>query len=80
MKYILALAKTTIEFTFKDKDLNAEGFNYWGFPARKATKEAGKSPVFREYKGQMSYDAKQLFAPIVNAIAELNERIEKLEN
>lgn len=78
LDYILAAAKNTIEFKYKKKDLNAKNSNYWGFGARGVIEAYGKNPAFRIYKDIYGWDAKQMIAPLCNAIAEQQTQIEDL--
>ena len=75
MNYVLKASKGTIEYNYKDEDLNAEGYKTWGFGARAVNKEYGKNPAFRPYNDIYGWDTKQMIAPAYNAISELNNKI-----
>ena len=76
LSYVLAAARHTIEFRYKNEDLNAEDHNHWGFGARGVTADYGKNPAFRLYKDVYGWDTKQMIAPAYNAISEVYTLIE----
>jgi hypothetical protein len=79
LDYVLAVKKCTIVYDYKDKGLNAEGYHNWGFGAGAVEKEFGSNPAFRKHEGVFNWDSKQMIAPLYNAVAELNEKIENIK-